>query len=174
MLVHSRLTAYEMSVSARPRVLIGGVGVPWRRDLDLGRILIDEVAGSEWPSGVVVEDFSYSAHRVMHTLQAFQPHKLVLVGATERGRPPGSVRRYDTSELPPLDSEDVAARLGESVGGVIDLDHILVVNRWFDTLPEDTVVIEVESGDQSFGVGYSPQVEAAIAVVVEMIREEAR
>lgn len=72
-----------------PRVLIGGVGLPWRRDLDLGRLLIAEMESADWPEGVVVEDLSYSAHRVMHTLQALKPDKLVLVGATSKGRPPG-------------------------------------------------------------------------------------
>lgn len=160
--------------STRPRVLIGGVGLPWRRDLDLGRILVEEVAAESWPDGVIVEDLSYSAHRVMHTLQAMEPDKLVLVAAAGRGGIPGTVTRYSVSELPPLDAEDVVARLGESVGGVIDLDHIIVVNRWFDTLPADTVVIEIETGDQSFGTGYSADVGASLAKVRQLLRQEAR
>ncbi len=155
------------------RVLIGGVGLPWRRDLDLGRLLMDQLAASEWPDGVAVEDLSYSAHRVMHTLEEIAPRKLVLVGGTSRGREPGTVTRYPVDHAAPVDEEDVAARLGESVGGVIDLDHVVIVNRYFGTLPRDTVVIEVEVGDESFGTGYSPRVEEAIPDILKLIREEA-
>lgn len=163
-----------MNAGTRPRVLVGGVGIPWRRDLDLGRLLIAESGLDGFSPDVVFEDLSYSAHRVMHTLQALNPKKLVLVGATERGRRPGSVVRYRVDELPALSEEDVVARLGESVGGVIDLEHILVVNRWFGVLPDDTVVIEVETGDQSFGVGYSPEVEDSLGALIDLVREETR
>lgn len=159
-----------MSQASR-RILIGGVGLPWRRDLDLGRVLIEQLARESWPSHVMVEDLSYSAHRVMHRLQEINPRRLVLVGATQRGDEPGRLRRYRLDpELP--DNDEVVSRMGESVGGVIDLDHILIVNRYFRTFPADTVVIEVETGDQSFGVGYSPAVAASIPQVITVIREE--
>ncbi len=154
-----------------PRVVVGGIGLPWRRDLDLGRVLVEQLSGEPWPEDVIVEDLSYSAHRVMHRLQELRPDRLILVGAVERGGEPGSIRRCPVDPTPP-DHDDVVARMGESVGGVIDLDHILVVNRYFGALPPDTVVIEVESGDQAFGVGYSPAVARSIPQVVAAIREE--
>lgn len=155
-----------------PRVLVGGVGLPWRRDLDLGRILVDGLGDIELAAGVVVEDLSYSAHRVMHTLEAVRPEKLVLVAATNRGREPGEVVMYTVDSSVAEDPDDVVARLGESVGGVIDLDHILVVNRHFGTLPPNTVVIEVEAGDQSFGTGYSEAVHAAVPRILELVERE--
>ncbi|MFP5332607.1 MAG: hypothetical protein ACLGHX_09665 [Acidimicrobiia bacterium] len=154
------------------RVLIGGIGLPWRRDLDLGRLLVDALDASELGEDVAVEDLSYSAHRVMHTLQARRPQKLVLVAATSRGRRPGDIVRYTVDTVAPPDPEDVAIRLGESVGGVIDLDHTLVVNRHFGTLPATTVVIEVEAGDESFGTGYSEPVDAVVPRILELIRQE--
>lgn len=154
------------------RVLVGGVGLPWRRDLDLGRLLVEALDPSELGDDVLIEDLSYSAHRVMHTLEAYRPRKLVLVAATSRGREPGEIVRYavDTQVAP--DPDDVAIRLGESVGGVIDLDHTLVVNRYFGSLPRDTVVIEVEAGDESFGTGYSEPVDAVVPRILELIRQE--
>ena len=159
------------------RVLVGGIGLPWRRDLDLGRVLVGDLVDGEWgdgewPEGVVVEDLSYSAHRIMHTLQELQPERLILIGATVReGGVAGTVLRYRPDDQP-VDPDDLIARLGESVGGVIDLDHTLVVNRHFGTLPEDTVVIEIVTGDDAFGVGYSDEVEAALPRVMELVRED--
>lgn len=160
------------SESLTCRVLVGGIGLPWRRDLDLGRVLVGDLVEAEWPDGVMVEDLSYSAHRIMHTLQELQPERLILVAATVReGRVPGTVLRYRPDQNN-VDADDLVARLGESVGGVIDLDHTLVVNQHFGALPEDTVVIEIVTGDDAFGVGYSDEVEAALPRVMELVRAD--
>ena len=119
-----------------------------------------------------MEDLSYSAHRVLHTLQDFRPDKVVLVGAMPRDvDPPGTIRRYQLDLTPPSD-EEVADRLGEAVGGIIDLDHTLAVVRYWKGFPADTVVIEVEPGDRAFGLGFSDEVEAVVDTVLEMIQEE--
>ena len=134
---------------------MGGVRLPWLRDLDFGTQFIKRTDDVEWPEGVVMEDLSYSAHRVLHTLQDFNPSKVVLVGAMPRDvDPPGTVRRYQLDLTPPGD-EEVADRLGEAVGGIIDLDHTLAVVRYWKGFPPDTVVIEVEPGDRAFGLGFS-------------------
>lgn len=170
MLLHARVVG--VGDADHCRVLVGGIGLPWRRDLDLGRVLVGDLAGRQWPDGVVVEDLSYSAHRIMHTLQELEPLRLILVAATVReGGVAGTIRRYRPDEGP-VDPDDLIARLGESVGGVIDLDHTLIVNRHFGTLPKDTVVIEVVTGDDAFGVGYSDEVDAALPRVAELVRQE--
>ena len=154
------------------RVLVGGIGLPWLRDLDFGTQFLKRIDDIQWPEGVVVEDLSYSAHRVLHTLQDFVPDKVVLVGAMPRDvDPPGTIRRYQLDLTPPGD-EEVADRLGESVGGIIDLDHTLAVVRYWKGFPADTVVIEVEPGDRAFGLGFSDEVESVVDTVLAMIHEE--
>jgi hydrogenase maturation protease len=157
----------------RPRrILVGGVGLPWLRDLDFGTQFIRRIEGFTWPDGVVVEDLSYSGHRVLHRMQELRPHKVVLVGAMPRDvDPAGTVRRYKLDLTPP-DDADVAERLAEAIGGVIDLDHTLAIVRWGKGFPADTVVIEVEPADRSFGLGFSEEVEASVDRVLALIREE--
>ena len=157
---------------AARQVLVGGVGLPWLRDLDFGTQFVRRVVDLDWPEGVVVEDLSYAAHRVLHLLQELRPAKVVLVGAMPRDvDPPGTIRRYKLDLTPPPD-EEVVERLGEAVGGIIDLDHTLAVIRYWKALPEDTVVIEVEPGDRSFGLGFSNEVEASVEPILAMVREE--
>jgi hydrogenase maturation protease len=152
--------------------LVGGIGLPWLRDLDFGTQFVRRVEHLEWPEGVVVEDLSYAAHRVLHRLQDLKPAKVILVGAMPRDiDPPGTVRRYLLDLTPPSDDE-VHERLTEAVGGIIDLDHTLAVVRYWNALPAGTVVIEVEPGDRSFGLGFSDEVEAAVEPVVRMVRAE--
>ncbi|MDQ6798151.1 MAG: hydrogenase maturation protease, partial [Actinomycetota bacterium] len=154
------------------RVLVGGIGLPWLRDLDFGTQFIRRVEGLEWPDDVVVEDLSYAAHRVLHRLKELQPEKVVLVGAMPRDvDPPGTIRRY-ILDLTPPDDKEVADRLSEAIGGIIDLDHTLAVVRYWKGFPAGTVVIEVEPNDRAFGLGFSPEVEAKVDEVLAMIRAE--
>lgn len=153
-------------------VLVGGIGLPWLRDLDFGTQFVRRVEALDWPDNVLVEDLSYAAHRVLHRLQEVAPRKVVLVGAMPRDMdPPGTVRRYVLDLTPPSD-EEVHDRLGEAVGGIIDLDHTLAVVRYWKGFPPDTVVIEVEPADRSFGLGFSDEVEAAVDQVLAMVRDE--
>lgn len=153
-------------------ILVGGIGLPWLRDLDFGTQWI-ELAGREtWPEGVLLEDLSYGAHRVMHRLQELEPTRVVIVAAMPREvDPPGTIRRYRLDpEAPPM--EEVHDRLTEAVMGIIDLDHTLAVCRHWRAFPTDTVVIEVEPADRAFGLGFSEPVEATVAPVLAMVREE--
>jgi hydrogenase maturation protease len=154
------------------RVLVGGVGLPWMRDLDFGTQFVRRMEVLDWPGDVAVEDLSYAAHRVLHLLQEVQPAKVVLVGAMPRFTDvAGTVRRYLLDLTPPSD-EDVQARLGDAAGGTIDLDHTLAVGRYWKAFPEDTVVIEVEPADRTFGLGFTDAVEAAMEPVLAMVRDE--
>ncbi|MDQ3896437.1 MAG: hydrogenase maturation protease [Actinomycetota bacterium] len=154
------------------RVVVGGIGLPWLRDLDFGTQFLRRIRDEEWPDDVALEDLSYSAHRVLHTLQDLRPEKVVLVGAMPRDvDPPATIRRYQLDLTPPSD-EEVADRLGEAVGGIIDLDHTLAVVRYWKGFPPDTVVIEVEPGDRAFGLGFSDEVESVVDTVLAMIQEE--
>lgn len=157
---------------AARQILVGGVGLPWLRDLDFGTQFIRRVSDLDWPEDVIIEDLSYSAHRVLHLLQELRPAKVVFVGAMPRDvDPPGTIRRYKLDLTPPPDQE-VIDRLGEAVGGIIDLDHTLAIIRYWNALPEDTVVIEVEPADRAFGLGFSNEVEATVEPILAMVREE--
>jgi hydrogenase maturation protease len=164
--------------AARPprqtaRVLVGGIGLPWLRDLDFGTQFVRRVEDLDWPADVVIEDLSYAAHRVLHRLQELQPEKVVLVGAMPRDvDPPGTIRRYELDLTPPPEDE-VNDRLGEAVGGIIDLDHTLAVVRYWKGFPPGTVVIEVEPGDRAFGLGFSAEVEARVDEILALVRSEA-
>ena len=153
--------------------LVGGIGLPWLRDLDFGTNWLARAATLAWPDSVVLEDLSYAAHRVMHRLQELQPGRVVLLGCMPRGAgPPGTIRRYRLADMSDPDPEEVHERLGEAVGGIVDLDHTLAVCRHWGALPDDTVVIEVEPAESEFGWGFSQPVEDAVDEVLDMVRHE--
>jgi hydrogenase maturation protease len=149
--------------------LVGGVGLPWLRDLDFGTQWVNRCEGRPWPDGVLLEDLSYAAHRVLHRLQEIEPAKVVLVGCMPRRvDPPGTVRTYHL-ELRAPDPAEVHNRLAEAVGGVIDLDHTLAVVRHWKGFPDPTYVVEVEPADEGFGLGFSPAIEAVVDEVYDRV-----
>jgi len=163
---------YELPEQTTDRILVGGIGLPWLRDLDYGTQWINRVADLDWPDHVIVEDMSYAAHRVLHRLQEVRPNKVVLVGCMPRREdPPGTIRRYELDLTPP-DDDEVQDRLSEAAMGIIDLDHTLAVVRYYGEFPDDTVVIEVEPEDDSFGLGFSDAVEATVDDVLALVRSE--
>lgn len=153
--------------------VIGGVGLPWLRDLDFGTNWLARAAELDWPDDVLLEDFSYSGHRVMHRMQELVPVKVVLLGCMPREvDEPGTIRQYRMNDMPMPDDEEVHDRLAESVGGIIDLDHTLAICRYWNALPDDTTVIEVEPARRDFGWEFSEPVEAAVLDVLDRVRIE--
>ena len=153
-------------------ILVGGIGLPWLRDLDYGTQWVNRVCHEDWPHNVIVEDMSYAAHRVLHRLQEVRPRKVVLVGCMPRREdPPGTIRHYKLDLTPPSDDE-VQQRLSEAATGIIDLDHTLAVVRYYKEFPPETVVVEVEPEDDKFGLGFSDVVEATVHKVLAIVRGE--
>lgn len=153
--------------------MLAGVGNPWLGDLDFGPQFLRRYLDADWPEDVMIVDASLAAHRVLHQLQEAQPERVIFVTAYPRGDDPGTIRRYPLDLSAPLpDEEEIADRLGEAAGGVIDFDHTLVVTRYYDALPTDTIVVEVEAVDETFGTTFSPSVEASFEPVLEMVHEE--
>ena len=153
------------------RVLVGGVGYRFLRDLSFGPLLTDELQKEEWPPGVEIEDLSYGPVAILHNFDARPPYdRLVLVAGVKRGRPAGSVTQYRwDGHLP--DEEEIQARVEEAGSGVISLDNLLVFLTYFRRMPREVVVIEVEGADEDWGEGFTPAVEHATPQVVAMIRE---
>ncbi|MBW3623658.1 MAG: hydrogenase maturation protease [Armatimonadetes bacterium] len=140
------------------RALIGGVGYRWLRDASFGAVASDALAREEWPPGVEVADLGYGALYVAQDLAHADPPytRLILIAGVERGREPGRIYMSRWDEPLP-DAEEIQERIREAGGGVIDLDHLLIVSRYFDALPEEVCLIELEPADTTPGEALSPQ-----------------
>ncbi len=157
------------------RTLIGGVGYWYLRDGSLGPAVAAELGREIWPAEVSVEDLSYGPVAVMQRLQEMDPpfERLVLISAVRRGRTPGEVTAYRWDGRLP-GAEEVQARVAEAVTGVIGLDNLLAVVGFFDALPAEVLVVEVEPEDEGWGERFSAAVEAARPHVIEIVRDLAR
>lgn len=170
MRVHPGVAAAPLRTGCR--ALVGGFGLPTMRDLDFGRQFVDYAEALEWPADVVVEDLPTAPHLVLHRLQELRPAKVVLVGSVERGTGgPGAIRRYRLDVAPP-EPGDVHLGLTQGLTGAGELHHTLGVLRHWGALPPDTVIVEVEPADTSFGLGFSEEVGSSLEATVDAVRAE--
>ena len=157
------------------KTLVGGVGYHFMRDLSLGPVLTERLAQLEWPDHVQIDaDFSYGPVAIVQRFKC-EPDlcdKIVLFSAIERGREPGTIEVYRWPGTLP-DSEEVQARVGEALTGVVDLDNLLVVGQQFEIWPSEVIVVEVEPADLNWGDGFSPTLTRILDDVMAKIRDVA-
>lgn len=153
------------------RILIAGVGYSNLTDLSLGPILYEQLVKRTWPEGTDVEDFSYGPLFILHFLGEREAYdRIILIGAVERERRPGSIRRYRwMNAMPP--AEEIQARVIEAGTGVISLENLLVVATQFKKLPAQVVVLEVEPFDGSFGETLSDEMSAMLEPLADEIAD---
>lgn len=125
-------------------VLIGGVSQLYQGDLDLGRRVAARLVEAP-PSGpdVRVEDLYYGAVAIAQRLEELTPSMLLLIGAEQRGRVPGSIERRRIRQLD-LRADEVQIAVGDSVTGYVGIDLIVEVAWGLGVLPGRTVALEVE------------------------------
>ena len=145
------------------RTLVAGVGYCHMTDLSVGPVLADRFTRETWPAGVDVEDLSYGPVAVAQTLEDAKPpyDRIVFVAAVDRGLPPGSLRWYRWDGVMP-DPDEVQARVGQAITGIVDLDNLMVVVRQFGALPPAVFVVEVQPENQEFGVVFSDTIESRL------------
>lgn len=90
---------------------------------------------------MLVEDFHYGAVAVAQRIEELAPQRLILVGAEQRGRPPGTVERRRVSKLA---LQDAQRAVEEAVTGYVSIDIALRVADGLGVLPTNTVTIEAE------------------------------
>jgi len=156
-------------------VLIAGVGHPNLQDLSFGQVLLGHLAKRSWPANVELENLSFGAIAV---LQWFQDHpgkfeRVVFISAAERaGRAGGTLEIYRW-EFPELNEEKVQASVAESVTGIISLDNLLLILQYFEVLPADVRVLEIEPVECEIGFECSPQIAGNFGRYEKIVREQA-
>ncbi len=152
-------------------VLVGGVAHLYQGDHDVGRVAAERLAAEDLGHGVLVEELSYGAIAVMQRLEDLRPGALVLVGAAERGRPPGAVERRRVED-PGNTPEEVQTAVSGAITGYINIDLVVNVASGFGALPKRTVAVEIEPVRSDPSTALTPEVEAALEQALELVRAE--
>ena len=163
------LNTQEPDVSGRPkRILIAGIGNAWQRDDGFGSEVARRLEARELPEGVAVIDFGTGgldlAYQVMYGYDA-----LLMIDVSRQGGAPGT--------LYVMEADPESVDLGIEDGDIIDphdmdpqtvLRFVKSVNGW----PVKVIVIGCEPLTvDDYGIGLSPEVEAAVETAVRLVAE---
>lgn len=150
------------------RVLVAGVGYRFLRDGSLGPYMADTLAPRAG-NGIEVEDLGYHPIGFKQNLDERPPYdRIIFVAGVARGRAPATVETYSWDHALPS-KEEIQDRVSEAVTGIISLDNLLIVTEALGTLPDDIRVVEAEPADENWGEGFSPELEAKLPEIEEVI-----
>lgn len=149
---------------ALPAVRVIGVGRTVRGDDGAGPRVARALAADP-PDGVAVHECPGEFDALLDLFEG--AGAVVVVDAVCSGAPPGTLVRHDAVASP------VPAPAGPSSHG-FGLAEAIEFGRALKRLPPVLVVHGVEAADVTPGAGLSPAVAAALPVLVEAVRAEAR
>ncbi|HEX4517670.1 MAG TPA: hydrogenase maturation protease [Polyangiaceae bacterium] len=154
-----------------PRLLIAGVGNVFLGDDGFGVEVVRQLAGRPWPSGVSVRDFGVRGLDLAYALLDGYD-AAILVDATQRGRPPGTLYVLE----PDAEPADAGQLRLETHG--MDPARVLGFVRAMGEGPLHIRVVGCEPttfGDEDEPLmGLSEEVRAAIAPAVTIIGDLVR
>jgi hydrogenase maturation protease len=146
--------------SERARVLVAAFGHAWLKDHAFGMKVLDLVR-RDAPAHVELVDWSFGTVAAFQKLAAANYGRAIFVSGTARGRRPGTLHRFTpAAELPA--SAELHARIADAVMGVVDVDTLIAMSRYYGSLPEDVVLIEAEPVDDTWGADLSPALTALV------------
>jgi hydrogenase maturation protease len=141
-----------------------GVGNPTMRDDGVGHRVVDELDDADLPETVRLRQTATSAFLALEAMSGAD-HAVVVDAVATENAAPGTVHRY-------------VCRDGTFEGAAPDVlmhdlsfSDALTAGRSAYDLPPSIVVIGVEPGDLSVGLGLTDPVERAIPRIVATVRE---
>jgi len=149
--------------SQNKRILILGVGNLLLSDEGIGVHVAQKMMKMDFPPEVQVLEGGTDGFGLMHVL--LQADRLILVDAVKGGGPPGSIYRFQIGDCPPFPDTFKTSVHQISILEVINLSGLI------GSTPQ-TTIIGVEPKSLEMGMELSPEIEAKIPKVIQLIKEE--
>jgi hydrogenase maturation protease len=149
------------------RILVIGIGNPYRHDDGLGPAVVSLLRDRDLPGVELAE----SDGELGSLIELWAGAELAVVVDAVRTRPrrPGRVHRI-SAHHPAMAGAPAAAASSHGV----ELSEAVRLARVLDRMPQRLLLFAVEAGDTSFGLGLSPAIADAAVVVTDEIAELVR
>jgi hydrogenase maturation protease len=145
------------------RILILGVGNLLLSDEGVGVHIARTLMEMDFPPEVRVVEGGTDGFGLMHVL--LEAERLIVVDAVKGGGPPGSIYRFEIEDCPPFPDIYKTSVHQISILEVINLSGLI-------GSPPRTTIIGVEPKSLEMGMDLSPEIEAKIPRVIQLIHEE--
>jgi len=151
------------SGKGKRRILILGVGNLLLSDEGVGVHIARTLMEMDFPPQVRVVEGGTDGFGLMHIL--LEADRLILIDAIRGGGPPGSIYRFEIEDCPPFPDTYKTSVHQISILEVINLSGLI-------GSPPRTTIIGVEPKCLEMGMDLSPEIEAKIPRVIQLVHEE--
>jgi len=152
------------NITPGAKVRVIGVGNILLKDEGVGVRVAEELRKKSWSSSVEVIDGGVAGFGLLDFFE--EATQILLIDAAEMNQPPGTVVRFTADEIrreagsPKFSMHDIG------------LPDVLELARHLDSPPRSIVIFGIQPKEISWGLGLSPEVEAVVPKVLEMVLEE--
>ena len=145
------------------RVLVLGVGNLLLSDEGVGVHVAQKLMELDFPPGVQVLEGGTDGFGLMHIL--LEVDRVILIDAIRGGGTPGSIYRFEIEDCPPFPDTYKTSVHQISILEVINLSGLIGP-------PPRTTIIGVEPKCLEMGMDLSPEIQAKIPRVIQLVHEE--
>jgi len=156
-------TQDQRATHRKEKILILGVGNVLLNDEGVGVHIAQKMISLDLPPEVRVVEGGTDGFGLMHLI--LEADRLILIDAVKGGDAPGSIYRFDLEDCPPYPDPYKTSVHQISILEVIHLADLI------GSTPT-TTIIGVEPKSTDMGMTLSPEVEARIPRIIELVREE--
>ena len=152
----------------RPRVLVAGIGNVFLGDDGFGVEVVRHLSGTSLPAGVELLDVGVRAvHLAYELLDGCE--LLILVDASARGEPPGTVTVLEVDAADAHRTPDARAAPPLVDAHALTPDGVLTLVRRLGAQPGRTLVVACEPAELEPGMDLSAPVRAAVPEAARLI-----
>jgi hydrogenase maturation protease len=147
------------------KIVVLGVGNRLMGDDGFGPRVIEELQKRDIPSNVELMDAGVGGMAILSWIEGAD--KVVIIDSVQtNNEPPGTVYRFTDKELPPSDMFMLSLH-------DLNLMDTINIGRVVQKMPDEIVIIGVEvKRVAEFVDGLTPEVEAAMKEVIDLVVEE--
>lgn len=156
-----------MAAAPEP-VLIAAVGNRWLRDQGFGIDVVERLRHVPLPLTVDVVVWEFGPIAAFQRLCDRPYRRAVFVAAVARGRRPGTLHVM-REHLPLPGDAELHGRVADSVMGLVSVDNLLFIGRYYGRLPDDLTLIEAEPADETWGNALSAPLARLVAPAVNAV-----
>lgn len=146
-----------------PRIVIIGVGNLLMKDEGIGIHAVQYLQEMDWPEDVRIVDGGTSPDLIAYTRAG---DKLIIIDAAKAGGEPGAIYRFLPEDLDD-DMGDLAS--AHQMGVAPNLKLMSMSGNQ----PGETVIIGIEPGEIILGMELTPELEARLPDIAEVVLREA-
>lgn len=155
----------------RTPAIVAALGHAWLSDEAFGLRVLEAVRRHALPPDVEVADWSFGTITAFQRLTARPYQTAVFLSAVTRGRRPGVLYQH-RADAPLRSAAEIHARVADSAMGLVSLDNLLIMARFYDLLPAQVLVLETEPVEDGWGDELSPTVQALVPQAVACVLAE--